>query len=66
LGSGRAEAWLVAASPAAGGSQLRVAATEEVEIPVGGRKLDDAIAANLAENIPMIQRSTTSWIAGHA
>jgi hypothetical protein len=63
LGSGHAEAWLV---PAGNGSQLRFAATVEVKIPLVGGKLENSIGANLAENIPTIQRFTTTWIAGHA
>jgi hypothetical protein len=32
---------------------------------VGG-KLEDSIGADLAENIPAIQRFTTAWIVEHA
>jgi hypothetical protein len=63
LGSGRAKAWL---APASNGSQLRFAATVQVRIPFVGGKLENSIGANLAENIPTIQRFTTAWIAGHA
>lgn len=63
LGSGRAEAWLV---PAGNGSQLRFAATVEVKIPFVGSRLENSIGANLAENIPTIQRFTTAWIVGLA
>jgi hypothetical protein len=63
LGSGRAEAWL---APAGNGSQLRFAATVEVKIPLVGGKVENSIGADLAENIPAIQRFTTAWIAEHA
>jgi hypothetical protein len=63
LGSGRAEVWL---APADYGSQLRFAATVQVKIPLVGGKLEKAIGADLAENIPAIQRFTTTWITEHA
>jgi hypothetical protein len=59
LGSGRAEAWL---TPVGSGSRLRFAATVQVKIPLVGRKLENSMGADLAENIPMIQRFTTAWI----
>jgi hypothetical protein len=63
LGSGRAEAWL---TPAGDGSQLRFAVRVEVKIPLLGGKLEKSIGAGLAENIPALQRFTTTWIAEHA
>jgi Protein of unknown function (DUF2505) len=62
LGSGRAEAWLV---PAGSGSQLRFAATVEVKIPWLGGKLENSVAAQLADNIGAFQRFTAAWIAEH-
>ena len=62
LGSGRAEAWL---APAGNGSRLRFAATVKVKIPLVGGKVENSIGAELAENIPTIQRFTTAWIAEH-
>ena len=63
LGSGSAEAWLI---PVPNGSQLRVAATVEVKIPLVGGKLEKTIGADMAENIPAFQRFTAAWIAEHA
>jgi hypothetical protein len=63
LASGRAEACL---APAGNGSQLRFTATVTVRIPLVGGKLEDSIGADLAENIPAIQRFTTAWIIEHA
>ncbi len=40
------------------GSRLRFAATVQVKIPLVGGKLENSIGAELAENIPMIQRFT--------
>ena len=63
LGSCRGEAWL---APAGNGSQLRYAGRVEVKIPLVGGTLEKSIGANLAENIPAVQRFTTTWIAEHA
>jgi hypothetical protein len=63
LGSGRADGWL---APAGNGSQFRFAMRVEVKIPMLGGKLEKSIGANLAENIPAVQRFTTTWIAEHA
>ncbi|HEY1440717.1 MAG TPA: DUF2505 domain-containing protein [Mycobacterium sp.] len=63
LASGHAAAWL---APVATGSHLRFAATVEVKIPMVGGTLENSIGAGLAENIPAIQRFTTSWIVDHA
>jgi hypothetical protein len=38
----------------------------EVKIPLVGGKLENSIGADLAEDIPAIQRFTTEWIAEHA
>ncbi len=62
LGSGRAKACL---APVGKGSQLRFAATVEVKIPLVGGKIENSIGADLAENIPAIQRFTTTWITEH-
>jgi Protein of unknown function (DUF2505) len=63
LGSGRAEALL---TPAGDGSQLRFAVRVEVKIPLLGGKLEKSLGAGLAENIPALQRFTTTSIAEHA
>jgi len=63
LGSVRADAWL---APAGNGSRMRFAATVEVKIPLVGGKLENSIGAELAENIPAIQRFTTAWITENA
>jgi uncharacterized protein DUF2505 len=63
LGSGRAEAWL---EPAGNGSQLRFAVRVEIKIPLLGGKLERSMGAGLAENIPALQRFTTTWIAENA
>jgi hypothetical protein len=63
LGSGRAEAWV---TPASSGSQLRFAARVEVKIPLLGGRLEKSIGAGLAQNIPALQRFTTTWITEHA
>lgn len=65
LGSGRAEAWLLPAVSAGKGSELRFAATVDIKIPLIGGKLENSIGADLADNIPTIQRFTTTWIAEH-
>lgn len=63
FGSGRAAAWLSPAGPPGyKGSQLRFAATVEVKIPLVAGKLENAIGAELAENIHAIQRFTATWI----
>jgi hypothetical protein len=63
LGSGHAEAWL---EPAGSGSQMRFVVRVEVKIPLLGGKLEKSMGAGLAENIPALQRFTTTWIAEHA
>jgi Protein of unknown function (DUF2505) len=63
LGSGRAEAWL---APVDDGSRLRFTATVEVKVPLVGGKIESYVGSQLAENIPAIQRFTTTWIAEHA
>lgn len=62
LGSGRAQAWL---TPASNGSQLRFSGRVEIKIPLLGGKLENSMRAGLAENIPALQRFTTTWIAQH-
>ena len=63
LGSGRADGWL---APAGNGSQFRFAMRLEVKIPLLGGKLEKSIGANFVDNIPAVQRFTTTWIAEHA
>jgi Protein of unknown function (DUF2505) len=63
LGSGRAEAWL---EPSGNGSQMRFVLRVEVKIPLLGGKLEKSMGAGLADNIPALQRFTTTWIAEHA
>lgn len=63
LGSGHAEAWL---EPSGNGSQMRFVVRMEIKIPLLGRKLEKSMAADLAENIPALQRFTATWIAEHA
>jgi hypothetical protein len=65
LGSGHLQAWLAPLEPAGKGSRLRFDATVEVKIPLVGGKLENAIGADLAENIRAIQRFTTTWIDEH-
>jgi hypothetical protein len=62
LGSGHAEAWL---QPSGNGSQARFVVRVEVKIPLLGGKLEKSMGAGLAENIPALQRFTTTWIAEH-
>jgi hypothetical protein len=63
LGSGRGEAWL---TPAGHGSQLRFGGTAQVKIPVLGGQLERVIVADLVQNMPTVQRFTTTWISEHA
>ena len=63
FGSVRAEAWL---TPVRNGWQVRFAVTVEVKIPLVGGKLENAIGADLAENVPAFHRFTAEWIAEHA
>jgi hypothetical protein len=65
LGSGRAEAWLAPMDPPGNGSRLRFTATVEVNAPLVGGKIENYVGSQLAENIPAIQRFTTTWIAEH-
>ncbi len=60
FGSGHGQALLV---PADTGSQMRFAVRVEVKIPLVGGKLEKSIGAGLIENIPALQRFTTTWIA---
>jgi hypothetical protein len=62
LGSGHAEAWL---QPSGNGSQVRFVVRLEIKIPLLGGKLEKSMGAGLAENIPALQRFTTTWIAEH-
>jgi hypothetical protein len=66
LGSGRAEAWLAPVDPVGKGSRLRFAATVQVKVPVVGGRVESYVGGQLAENIPAIQRFTTTWITEHA
>ena len=66
FGSGRAEAWLTPVGSGGTGSQVRCAATVEVNIPLVGGKLENSIGAELAENISAFHRFTAEWIAEHA
>jgi hypothetical protein len=63
LGSARAKTWL---APAGNGSQLRFAGRVEVKIPLLGGQLEKSIGANLAENVTLVMRFTTTWIAEHS
>jgi hypothetical protein len=63
LGSSRADSSLV---PTDNGSQLRSSVKVEVKIPLVGGKLEQSIAAGLAESIPSMLRFTTTWIAEYA
>jgi hypothetical protein len=38
----------------------------EIKIPLLGGKLEKSMEAGMAENIPAVQRFTTTWIAEHA
>jgi hypothetical protein len=62
LGSGHAEAWL---QPSGNGSQVRFVVRVEIKIPLLGGKLEKSMGAGLAENIPALQRFTSTWIAEH-
>jgi hypothetical protein len=37
-----------------------------VKIPLAGRNLEKSIGASLVENLPVVLRFTTLWIAEHA
>ncbi len=63
FGSGHGKALL---APAGTGSQMRFAVRVEVKIPLVGGKLEKSIGAGLVENIPALQRFTTTWIAENA
>ncbi|MBO0675923.1 DUF2505 domain-containing protein [Mycolicibacterium sp. S2-37] len=60
LGSCRATTWL---RPSAGGAQLSIEGSVEVRIPLVGARLEKAIGADLATNIPSVLEFTTTWIA---
>lgn len=63
FGSGHAEAWL---APVDNGSRLQFATTVEVKVPLAGGKIESYVGSRLAENIPAIQRFTTTWITDHS
>lgn len=63
FGAGRGKALL---APADTGSQMSFAVRVDVKIPLVGGKLEKSIGAGLAQNIPALQRFTTTWIADHA
>jgi len=63
LGSGRGKALL---EPAGIGSQMRFAVRVDVKIPLVGGQFEKSIGASLVQNIPELQRFTTTWIAEHA
>jgi hypothetical protein len=62
LGSSRAENWL---TPVGDASRLRSVVELAVKIPVVGGKLEESIGASLAENVPVVLRFTTEWLAGN-
>jgi hypothetical protein len=62
FGSGRGDAVL---APAGGGSQMHFAVRVKVKIPLVGGALEKSIGTGLAENIPALQRFTSTWIAEH-
>ena len=62
FGSGRGDALL---APVGGGSQMRFAVRVKVKIPLVGGALEKSIGTGLAENIPALQRFTSTWIAEH-
>ncbi|MGF2944687.1 DUF2505 domain-containing protein [Mycobacterium sp. Lab-001] len=64
LGTCRARAWLEPA--AANGSRLRVTGSVQVKIPLVGGRLEKAVGANLAQNIPTVMCFTTAWLDEHA
>ena len=45
---------------------MRFAVRVEIKIPLLGGRLEKSMGAGLAENIPALQRFTTTWIAEHA
>ena len=47
------------------GSQVRFVVRVEIKIPLLGGKLEKSMGAGLAENIPALQRFTSTWIAEH-
>jgi hypothetical protein len=53
-------------APIADGSRLRFSGTLQVRIPLVGGKIEKYIAAQIAEEIPELQRFTTNWISEHA
>jgi hypothetical protein len=60
--SGVGEALL---APKGGGSSLKFTATVEFKLPWVGGKIETYIGGQLAEQIPAIQRFTTTWITDH-
>jgi hypothetical protein len=63
FGSGHSENWL---TPAGDASCLRSVVEVDVKIPLAGRNLEKSIGASLVENLPVVLRFTTLWIAEHA
>ncbi|HET6735919.1 DUF2505 domain-containing protein [Mycobacterium sp.] len=52
-------------APAGSGSSLKFTATVEFKLPLVGGKIETYIGGQLAEQIPAIQRFTTTWITEH-
>ena len=52
-------------APDGSGSRLTLSGTVEIKIPLVGGRIEKLIAAQIAEQIPEVQRFTTRWIADH-
>lgn len=53
-------------APHRGGSQLHLSATVEFNVPLVGGRIENYLGTQLTEQIPLVQRFTTEWIADHA
>ncbi len=52
-------------TPVPSGSRLSYTTSVEVNVPFVGGRIESAVAAQLADAIPEVQRFTSEWIAGH-
>ena len=63
LGTGHASASL---EPTSTGSRLTFTATVEVKVPVLAARIEKHFGNQFAEQVPAIQRFTTTWISERA